>query len=272
MEESSSQSGISKDSGVSLKDLALRADSGCPADDFGVSLDSGKVSVTLDDGKPTDSSLDEPETEDLQDSEEFVDTKESKDVKASTSDDEKQSEEFLDTKESTEVKPSTSDDEKQSEEFLDTKESTEVKPSTSDDENERFESPSRSRKSSTSTEEESTVDEIAAKFRPPPHKWNLLKSQRKREYGLRAREAPSLFRYRTMGSLHMAQRLELMYKLENHTGCVNCLNFNASGTRLASGSDDTNVTIWDWATGEAVLTFDTRHRSNVFQVGSRPGP
>lgn len=64
----------------------------------------------------------------------------------------------------------------------------------------------------------------------------------------------------------MVERLELMYKLEKHGGCVNCLNFNTSGTRLASGSDDMNVNIWDWATGRSLLQFSTGHRANVFQV------
>lgn len=57
-----------------------------------------------------------------------------------------------------------------------------------------------------------------------------------------------------------------MYKMHAHDGCVNALHFNSTGTRLASGSDDLSVVIWDWATGEPVLKYDSGHRSNVFQV------
>lgn len=64
----------------------------------------------------------------------------------------------------------------------------------------------------------------------------------------------------------MVERFELMYKLEKHEGCVNSLHFNSTGTRLASGSDDTCVNLWDWSTGESVLNFETGHRANVFQV------
>lgn len=71
---------------------------------------------------------------------------------------------------------------------------------------------------------------------------------------------------RFYGSLHAVQRLELMYKLQEHRGCVNTLNFNSGGTRLASGSDDLRVVVWDWARGRPLLDFESGHRNNVFQV------
>lgn len=74
-----------------------------------------------------------------------------------------------------------------------------------------------------------------------------------------------LFQRRCYGSLHCVQRLELMYKLERHDGCVNSLNFHPNGSLLASGSDDLNVVIWDWPTGKDLLTFETKHKGNVFQ-------
>lgn len=52
-----------------------------------------------------------------------------------------------------------------------------------------------------------------------------------------------LFMRRCYGSLHCVQRLELMYKLEEHDGCVNSLNFHPNGSLLASGSDDLKVKI-----------------------------
>jgi WD repeat-containing protein 42A len=42
------------------------------------------------------------------------------------------------------------------------------------------------------------------------------------------------------------------------------------GTRLASGSDDTFVAIWDWAANDCVLNFDSGHSLNVFQVKFLP--
>lgn len=75
-----------------------------------------------------------------------------------------------------------------------------------------------------------------------------------------------LFQQRCYGSLHSVQRLELMYKLDAHQGCVNALHFNSSGTLLASGSDDLSIVVWDWAVGKFLVTCDSGHRSNVFQV------
>ena len=68
-----------------------------------------------------------------------------------------------------------------------------------------------------------------------------------------------------MGSLSLVRRLELAYKLEEHEGCVNSLHFNASGSLLASGSDDLKVVVWNWERRKKAFSFDTGHRSNVFQ-------
>jgi len=57
-----------------------------------------------------------------------------------------------------------------------------------------------------------------------------------------------------------------MYKLEAHRGCVNTLHFNSSGSLLASGSDDLGIVVWDWAVGKFLVSYDSGHRSNVFQV------
>jgi len=79
-------------------------------------------------------------------------------------------------------------------------------------------------------------------------------------------QGSELFQQRCYGSLHAVQRLELMYKLEAHRGCVNTLHFNSSGTLLASGSDDLSIVVWDWAVGKFLVSYDSGHRSNVFQV------
>lgn len=96
--------------------------------------------------------------------------------------------------------------------------------------------------------------------------WQAVPSLRSREIG---RDSQQFVR-RVCGARGLVQRLELQGRLERHTGCVNTLHFNPSGTRLASGSDDLRVVIWDWAVRRAVLEFDSGHKSNVFQVGGVP--
>ena len=39
-----------------------------------------------------------------------------------------------------------------------------------------------------------------------------------------------------------------------------------AGTWLASGSDDLKVVVWDVNTGKPYISFNTGHKSNVFQV------
>ena len=92
--------------------------------------------------------------------------------------------------------------------------------------------------------------------------WRAVPSLRSREIGRNSQQ----FVRRVCGARGLVQRLELQGRLERHTGCVNTLHFNPSGTRLASGSDDLRVIIWDWAVRRAVLEFDSGHKSNVFQV------
>lgn len=92
--------------------------------------------------------------------------------------------------------------------------------------------------------------------------WRAVPSLRSREIG---RDLHQFVR-RVCGARGLVQRLELQGRLEKHTGCVNTLHFNPSGTRLASGSDDLRVVIWDWAIRRAELEFDSGHKSNVFQV------
>lgn len=78
------------------------------------------------------------------------------------------------------------------------------------------------------------------------------------------------FQRRCYSSLHCVERLELMYKLDGHEGCVNCLNFHPDGTLLCSGSDDLNVILWDWPIGKQLLCFETKHRGNIFQSKFMP--
>lgn len=100
----------------------------------------------------------------------------------------------------------------------------------------------------------------------PKHNWFMVPEVLNRQIGTSSKfNSAELFQRRCYGSLHCVQRLELMYKLERHDGCVNSLNFHPNGSLLASGSDDLNVVIWDWPTGKDLLTFETKHKGNVFQ-------
>ena len=64
----------------------------------------------------------------------------------------------------------------------------------------------------------------------------------------------------------LAQRMTLERRLKEHEGCVNCINFSWGGNLLASGSDDLQVVLWDWASGRLMGKFDSGHVANVFQV------
>jgi len=67
-------------------------------------------------------------------------------------------------------------------------------------------------------------------------------------------------------SLSFVRKMKFSHSLNHHDGCVNSLNFNRIGTLLASGSDDYQVCIWDWTNPGLILSFDSGHKSNVFQV------
>ncbi|XP_059095923.1 DDB1- and CUL4-associated factor 8-like isoform X1 [Tigriopus californicus] len=75
----------------------------------------------------------------------------------------------------------------------------------------------------------------------------------------------ALFRDQFIGSSSLVERFELSYELSGHMGCVNALDFNETGTRLASGSDDLDVFIWDWERRRPAFSFNSGHRANVFQ-------
>ncbi|XP_011500985.1 PREDICTED: WD and tetratricopeptide repeats protein 1-like [Ceratosolen solmsi marchali] len=65
-------------------------------------------------------------------------------------------------------------------------------------------------------------------------------------------------------------RLGLEAKLDGHDGCVNCLEWNESGTILASASDDMHVILWDPFRYEKKLTLHTKHGGNIFTVKFMP--
>ncbi|KAH0915875.1 hypothetical protein HID58_030321 [Brassica napus] len=78
------------------------------------------------------------------------------------------------------------------------------------------------------------------------------------------------FSNRFSASEHLLNRLGLHKKLQEHTGCVNTVSFNADGDILVSGSDDRQVILWDWDTATVKLSFDSGHCNNIFQAKFMP--
>lgn len=68
----------------------------------------------------------------------------------------------------------------------------------------------------------------------------------------------------------LVMRLQILRKLDKHTGCVNTVAFNEAGDTLISGSDDRMVMLWDWDTGSVKLEFHSGHDANVFQARFMP--
>jgi WD and tetratricopeptide repeat-containing protein 1 len=64
----------------------------------------------------------------------------------------------------------------------------------------------------------------------------------------------------------LSPRLEVAHELGGHRGCVNRLCWNASGSLLASGSDDLTVVLWDYAGRRLARRIQTGHRANLFGV------
>ncbi|KAM3309205.1 hypothetical protein P3S67_010949 [Capsicum chacoense] len=74
----------------------------------------------------------------------------------------------------------------------------------------------------------------------------------KREIGI---SQPRNFIRRISASEVTVKRLDLYGNLNGHEGCVNTIEFNATGDVLVSGSDDRRVILWDWATRKSKLSY-----------------
>lgn len=66
-------------------------------------------------------------------------------------------------------------------------------------------------------------------------------------------------------------KLGLLTQLEGHQGCVNCLQWNESGSTLVSASDDFQVILWDPFLQKVKTAIKTSHRGNIFSVKFIPG-
>ncbi|XP_062542797.1 DDB1- and CUL4-associated factor 8 [Armigeres subalbatus] len=107
------------------------------------------------------------------------------------------------------------------------------------------------------------------------NRWNYFRDIQLRSSGLALRSKVALggfgyisfgFQSRAYGSKHLVERLDLSHRLCEHEGCVNSLNFNSTGTLLASGSDDLKINLWHWQTNKLMQSISSGHRSNVFQT------
>jgi len=109
--------------------------------------------------------------------------------------------------------------------------------------------------------------------KPDAPKSNFLKDFHFNQLGLshsRRYQSPS-FNQRQISSLELVKRFGKFARLEGHEGCVNSLNFNQSGTRIASGSDDLQIIVWDWQAKTQIVKYHSGHRANVFQSKMMPG-
>lgn len=113
------------------------------------------------------------------------------------------------------------------------------------------------------------VQGVLDKPMPQPN-WFALQELRKREYCSAGRVASTWFRERVQSSLHMVRRLVTVERMKAHEGCVNALSFNRIGTLLASGSDDLDIVLWNWQKARPSVTYESGHRSNVFQAKFMP--
>ena len=68
----------------------------------------------------------------------------------------------------------------------------------------------------------------------------------------------------------LVMRLKEEARLDAHTGCVNCLDWNQRGDLLASGSDDSTVIIWDVFRHKKQNIIATGHGGNIFSVKFMP--
>ena len=82
----------------------------------------------------------------------------------------------------------------------------------------------------------------------PTHKRNVFTSLRKQTHG--NMDNPLQLMRDLEGHTSHIDKLQNMRVLDGHTGCVNCLEWNKSGTILASGSDDLSIKLWDPFQGE----------------------
>ncbi|RUS86044.1 hypothetical protein EGW08_006198 [Elysia chlorotica] len=138
-----------------------------------------------------------------------------------------------------------------------------------DDGSGRDDGNARTEKESDEEEIEHMIQGVVNKPKPSPN-WFALRELRQREYCSADRLASSWFRDRVQSSLHMVRKLVTVERMTAHEGCVNALSFNRIGTLLASGSDDLDIVLWNWQKARPSVSYNSGHRSNVFQAKFMP--
>ncbi|XP_050668654.1 DDB1- and CUL4-associated factor 8 [Leptidea sinapis] len=126
--------------------------------------------------------------------------------------------------------------------------------------------------------EDATLDNNSEQIGTPPvlsktqprHNYVILREIINREMGLtfpagKTIKEDVIFERKFYGSLHAVYRMAKYNSLVKHKGCVNSINFHPEGHRLASGSDDLNVIVWDWSRNIPLQNLKTGHKTNVFQ-------
>ncbi|KAJ8985072.1 hypothetical protein NQ317_019756 [Molorchus minor] len=86
------------------------------------------------------------------------------------------------------------------------------------------------------------------------------------QYRENSAEASKFFKQHCQFTDSLIKRLGLEFELEGHQGCVNCLQWTPDGKHLASGSDDTNVILWDPFRHKQLQVIPTHHIGNIFSV------
>ncbi|XP_065649560.1 WD and tetratricopeptide repeats protein 1 isoform X2 [Hydra vulgaris] len=71
-------------------------------------------------------------------------------------------------------------------------------------------------------------------------------------------------------SRSFVKTIDLENELEEHTGCVNCLEWSSCGDYLLSGSDDTRIILWDVRKRKSSVKINTTHQGNIFSVKFLP--
>ncbi|KAK6107289.1 WD domain G-beta repeat family protein [Brugia pahangi] len=80
---------------------------------------------------------------------------------------------------------------------------------------------------------------------------------------------PINFQRNALGIRNFLDRLGHSKTLKGHEGCVNCLQWNASGSLLASGSDDMQIRLWN-VEGKSLHCIKSGHMNNIFSVQFLP--
>ncbi|KAH8275015.1 hypothetical protein KR018_010077, partial [Drosophila ironensis] len=119
---------------------------------------------------------------------------------------------------------------------------------------------------------EDSVSEVMCKAKPV-YTWNSVQELMWRENNIVNRigwrgghTSAESFNRGFYGSRQAVEQLAQLSSLNEHGGCVNCLNFNRTGDLICSGSDDLRVIVWDWAKGKQRHSIRTGHTMNIFQA------